>query len=111
MRPGLTDERWAPFSAGLQVLEGFRTLWADHKVKEKTQGLKRIDHPTVGELLLTFERLALADDDEQTLIAYTAEPGSPTAERLAVPANWTAVANPDAEAPRREDVEDVEDTA
>jgi hypothetical protein len=66
----------------------FRALWADHTVREKTQGLKRIHHPVVGELVLTYERLALADDDEQALIAYTAEPGSPTAERLAVLASW-----------------------
>jgi transcriptional regulator with XRE-family HTH domain len=72
----------------------FRAVWADHAVREKTQGLKRINHPVVGELVFTYERLALADDDEQVLIAYTAEPGSPTAERLAVLASWTAAENP-----------------
>jgi hypothetical protein len=66
----------------------FRALWADHSVREKTQGLKRIDHPIVGELVVTYGRLTLADDDEQALIAYTAEPGSPTAERLSVLASW-----------------------
>jgi hypothetical protein len=57
-------------------------------------GGPRINHPVVGELVFTYERLALADDDEQSLIAYTAEPGSPTAERLAVLASWTAAENP-----------------
>lgn len=81
----------------------FRALWADHTVKEKTQGLKRINHPIVGELVFTYERLALADDDEQALIAYTAEPGSPTAERLSVLASWTAAENPGTDPGRRTD--------
>jgi hypothetical protein len=40
----------------------FRRLWADHLVKEKTYGLKRIDHPVAGELHLQYETLALPGD-------------------------------------------------
>lgn len=68
----------------------FRALWADHTVKEKTLGRKRLNHPLVGSLELTYERLSIAQDNEQTLITYLAAPDSPTAERLAMLASWTA---------------------
>jgi PAS domain-containing protein len=86
------DDEWLTALIGELCIKSaeFRTLWADHNVKEKTQGPKRLHHPVVGELIFTYERLALADDDQRTLIAYTAEPESPTAERLAVLASWNA---------------------
>jgi hypothetical protein len=40
----------------------FRRLWADRTVREKTQGSKRLNHPLVGGLELSFERLDLAQD-------------------------------------------------
>jgi hypothetical protein len=67
-----------------------RARWADHEVREKTSGRKRLRHPVVGELELRFERLNPADEPDHRLLAYTAEPGSPSAERLAVLASWTA---------------------
>ncbi|WP_460650879.1 helix-turn-helix domain-containing protein [Kribbella endophytica] len=72
--------------------EEFRTLWADHTVREKTQGRKKLNHPLVGELNLAYERLDVAQDSELSLITYLAAPGSPTAERLALLASWTAAA-------------------
>jgi transcriptional regulator with XRE-family HTH domain len=69
--------------------EDFRRLWAGH-AKKKTHGVKRISHPVAGELHLAYETLALPDDPGQSLITYTAPPGSETAERLAVLASWTA---------------------
>ncbi|AUG78340.1 XRE family transcriptional regulator [Kitasatospora sp. MMS16-BH015] len=62
----------------------FRRLWADHQVKEKTYGLKRMVHPAVGELEFGYETLQLPADPDQLLVAYTVTPGSPTAERLAL---------------------------
>jgi transcriptional regulator with XRE-family HTH domain len=70
--------------------EDFRRLWADHPVAEKTWGVKRINHPVAGELEVGYETLALPGDPDQVLVAYTAPPGSATAERLAVLASWTA---------------------
>jgi transcriptional regulator with XRE-family HTH domain len=70
----------------------FRRLWADHTVREKTQGSKRLNHPLVGELELSFERLDLAQDPNLSMITYLAAPNSPTAERLAVLASWSAPA-------------------
>ena len=68
--------------------EEFRRLWATHDVKEKSHGVKRLHHPLVGELALSFETFRLAGDEEQSMITYHAEPGSPSAEALRLLASW-----------------------
>ncbi|WP_327343811.1 helix-turn-helix transcriptional regulator [Streptomyces europaeiscabiei] len=68
--------------------EEFRRLWATHDVKEKSHGLKRMCHPLVGDLTLSFETFSLPDDHEQNLITYHAEPGSPSADALRLLASW-----------------------
>ncbi|GGZ93972.1 helix-turn-helix domain-containing protein [Streptomyces echinoruber] len=68
--------------------EEFRWLWAAHDVKEKGHGVKRLRHPLVGELTLSFESFHVADDGEQCLCTYHAEPGSPSAEALRLLASW-----------------------
>ncbi|MEV0218031.1 helix-turn-helix transcriptional regulator [Streptomyces sp. NPDC050704] len=68
--------------------EEFRRLWATHDVKEKNHGVKRLRHPLVGELNLSFESFRLLDDDEQSMVTYHAEPGSPSAEALRLLASW-----------------------
>jgi hypothetical protein len=68
--------------------EEFRRLWARHDVKEKSHGVKRLRHPLVGDLTLSFEGFSLIDDAEQSLITYHAEPGSPSAEALRLLASW-----------------------
>ncbi|MET7482563.1 helix-turn-helix transcriptional regulator [Streptomyces sp. NPDC005538] len=70
--------------------EEFRRLWAIHDVKEKNHGVKRLRHPLVGDLTLHFEGFRLADDSEQSLITYHAEPGSPSADALRLLASWGA---------------------
>ncbi|MEE1808356.1 helix-turn-helix transcriptional regulator [Streptomyces sp. BE133] len=70
--------------------EDFRRLWADHRVKAKTYGVKRIDHPVAGELTLPYETLGLPGDPGQSLVVYTSEPGSETAERIALLASRAA---------------------
>ncbi|MEU2550447.1 helix-turn-helix domain-containing protein [Streptomyces sp. NPDC014684] len=66
----------------------FRRLWATHDVKEKGYGVKRLLHPLVGELALNFETFRLADDGDQALITYHAEPDSPSAQSLRLLASW-----------------------
>ncbi|AEW99142.1 DNA-binding protein (plasmid) [Streptantibioticus cattleyicolor NRRL 8057 = DSM 46488] len=68
--------------------EDFRRLWATHDVKEKGHGVKRLRHPLVGDLTLSFETFRLPDDPDQALILYHAEPGSPSAESLRLLASW-----------------------
>ncbi|MEU2747760.1 helix-turn-helix transcriptional regulator [Streptomyces collinus] len=70
--------------------EDFRRLWAAHDVKEKSYGVKRMRHPLVGELTLSFETFRLVDESEQSLITYHAEPGTPSAEALRLLASWGA---------------------
>lgn len=62
--------------------QDFRRWWADHDVFERTHGVKHFHHPLVGELILGYEAFTPADDPEQTLGISTAQPGSPSQERL-----------------------------
>jgi transcriptional regulator with XRE-family HTH domain len=70
--------------------ELFRTLWAAHNVRTHGTGTKRFRHPVVGELTLVYEELAITAEPGQVLLIYTAEPGSPSAERLRLLASWAA---------------------
>jgi MmyB-like transcription regulator ligand binding domain len=56
--------------------EIFRTWWAAHNVRFHRTGVKRLHHPVVGDLSLTFEAMDLAADEGMRISAYTAEPGS-----------------------------------
>ncbi|MGY0069427.1 helix-turn-helix domain-containing protein [Streptomyces sp. QTS137] len=85
------DPRLAALVGELSVKsEEFRRLWAAHDVKEKSHGVKRVRHPLVGELTLSFETFRLVDDSEQQLVTYHAEPGSPSAEALRLLGSWGA---------------------
>jgi MmyB-like transcription regulator ligand binding domain len=53
-------------------------------------GSKRFHHPVVGDLELTYETMTLAADPSLMLFAYTAEPGSRSAEALDLLASWAA---------------------
>jgi len=70
--------------------EPFRTLWAAHDVRVHDTGRKRIRHPLVGELDLTYESLELVADPGLSLFAFTAEPGSRSEEGLRLLASWAA---------------------
>ena len=93
-----TDAGRDPHDRGLQDLVGelstrsetFRRLWADHNVRSHGTGTKRFRHPVVGELTLAYEELAITAEPGLALFIYTAEPGSPSAERLGLLASWEA---------------------
>ncbi len=67
----------------------FRRLWAAHDVRIHGAGTKRFQHPVVGELTLAYEELALTAEPGNVMLVYSAEPGSPSAERLALLASWS----------------------
>ncbi|MFF9482246.1 helix-turn-helix transcriptional regulator [Streptomyces sp. NPDC014733] len=69
--------------------EDFRRLWAAHDVQDKGFGTKVLRHPVVGRLTLAYETLSLPADPGQQLIAYHAEPGSPSAQSLRLLASWS----------------------
>lgn len=66
----------------------FRTLWGAHDVREHRTGLKSVHHPIVGDLDLTYQSMDLASDRGLHMLVYSAEPGSVSAERLQLLANW-----------------------
>ncbi|EFF94255.1 transcriptional regulator [Streptomyces sp. e14] len=70
----------------------FRTLWASHDVRIRHEGVKRLNHPEVGRVEMTFRSLDLPLPQRAVhdLIVYTAEPGTVSEDRLRVLASWTA---------------------
>ena len=62
--------------------DAFRVRWAAHDVRHHRTGVKRIRHPEVGDLELLYEGLQLPANPDWFMFAYTAQPGSPTEERL-----------------------------
>jgi len=87
-----------PYDRGLSDLvgelstqsEGFRTRWAAHNVRIHQTGVKHVHHPVVGDLSLTYEMMELTADTGLTILTYTAEPNSKSAEALNLLASWTA---------------------
>ena len=74
--------------------EAFRARWAAHKVRFHSTGVKHLNHPVVGELHLTYNRLDLAADPGLTIFTYTAEPGSRSEEGLKLLGSWAATVDP-----------------
>jgi transcriptional regulator with XRE-family HTH domain len=68
----------------------FRRLWGAHDVRTHGAGTKRFRHPVAGELVLAYEELTVTADPGLAMLIYTAEPGSPSAERLSLLASWAA---------------------
>jgi hypothetical protein len=95
-----------PCDRGLSDLVGelstrselFRTLWAKHNVRFHDTGAKRLHHPVVGELHLTYETVQLTADPGLLLFAYSAEPGTRSEQALDLLASWAATPA-EAEAP------------
>jgi transcriptional regulator with XRE-family HTH domain len=61
----------------------FRELWAVTDAAEWRSHTKTVEHPTVGRLTLECDTLHVPDAD-QRLIVYSAAPGTPEAEALAL---------------------------
>ncbi|WP_210583166.1 helix-turn-helix transcriptional regulator [Streptomyces sp. GESEQ-35] len=62
--------------------EDFDRLWRGHTVASKTREAKRLTHPHVGELTLTYHSFAVADVDGGHLVVCQAEPGSASEKGL-----------------------------
>jgi len=85
-----------PYDKGLSDIVGelstrselFRTLWAVHDVLLHRTGRKNLHHPVAGDLDLTYEAFELPSDPGLTMLVYTAEPDSPTAQALDFLASW-----------------------
>jgi hypothetical protein len=68
----------------------FRVRWAAHNVRFHRTGTKRLQHPIVGELELSYEALTLDADEGLRLALYTAEAGSASQQALDLLASWSA---------------------
>ncbi|MFL5755699.1 MAG: helix-turn-helix domain-containing protein [Chloroflexota bacterium] len=70
--------------------EEFRVHWARHDVRFHRSGTKRFHHPLVGDLTLAYEGMELPADPGLNVVAYSAEPGTPSAERLRELREWSS---------------------
>ncbi|OLM16693.1 HigA protein (antitoxin to HigB) [Pseudonocardia sp. Ae707_Ps1] len=73
----------------------FRRLWARHDIAERTGAALVLDHPSVGALRLDREKLAVSGTDGIMLVIYHAQPGTDSAERLALLGSVAAEATGD----------------
>ncbi|WBB56271.1 helix-turn-helix transcriptional regulator [Verrucosispora sp. WMMD573] len=73
--------------------DDFRTRWGAHNVRLHHTGLKTFRHPVVGLLDLNFEAMPMPADPGLTLTAYSAAPGTPTADALRLLSSWAASSN------------------
>ena len=86
-----------PYDRGLTDLVGelstrseeFRTWWASHNVRIHRTSTKQMHHPVAGPLELTGEALELPGDIGLTIITYTVEPATPSAEAVQFLSNWS----------------------
>ena len=87
-----------PHDRGLSDLIGelsvrsaeFRTWWAAHNVRYHQTGTKRLHHPIVGDLELSYEVMELPADAGVTISVYSAEPGSRSQEAVDLLASWAS---------------------
>ena len=87
-----------PYDRVLQDLIGelstrsdeFRVRWAAHNVRFHRTGVKRLHHPIVGELQLSYETMTIDADDGLSMALYATEPGSASQQALDLLASWTA---------------------
>ncbi|MFE9663766.1 helix-turn-helix domain-containing protein [Streptomyces sp. NPDC005955] len=62
----------------------FTALWSAGHVRDCTFGGRRLRHPVVGELELTYQVWLQPDSPDHRLEIFTAEPGSASADALAL---------------------------
>ena len=92
-----------PYDRGLTDLIGelstrseeFRTWWASHNVRLHRTSTKQMQHPVAGALELTGEALELPGDTGLTIITYTVEPATPSAQALQFLSSWADDRVPD----------------
>jgi hypothetical protein len=109
--PDVDDPRLNELVGELSVRsERFRRLWARHDARRKRSGTMPIDHPQIGCIELSYQKLPIPDTDHQTLSLFHAEPGTRSAQALILLAAMTAgdrrdtleraTTTPDLETPR-----------
>jgi transcriptional regulator with XRE-family HTH domain len=80
--------------------EEFRTWWAAHKVTTTTSGRKHYRHSIVGDLTLDCDMWDSPEGGGQRLMVLTAEPGTPSHDRLRILTPWTTTPHSSRSEPR-----------
>jgi hypothetical protein len=78
------------------IATGSRCHASSANVRVHRTGIKHIHHPVVGDLHLAYEVLELPADPGQAIVAYTADPGTPTHDAQRLLASWAATQPADA---------------
>jgi transcriptional regulator with XRE-family HTH domain len=79
------DPRMAALVGELSIKsERFRRLWARQDIVRRAGGPARLHHPEVGRLELHREKLIVAGTDDLVLVIYHADPGTASAQALAL---------------------------
>lgn len=79
------DPRMASLVGELSLKsDRFRRLWARQDVVRRAGGPARVHHPEVGDLELHREKLVVAGTEGQVLVIYHADPGTASAQALAL---------------------------
>lgn len=68
----------------VEASEEFRQLWGQQRVRGKTHAVKRFHHRQVGALELGFQALDVPGSPGWQVVVYDAEPGTASAEALAL---------------------------
>lgn len=96
------DESLAALVSELSVLDSrFRRWWASHDVATRDTGTKYLHHPVVGDLRLDWNAVTWAAEPDLQIIAWTAEPGTPSHDSLRLLALWAADSRRTANSPTR----------
>lgn len=89
--PDVDDPRLVELVGELSVRsDRFRQLWGRHDVRPKRGRVSRLNHPQVGEMDLQSDKLTIGGTDGLLLVVFHAEPGSRSAELLAILGSLTA---------------------
>lgn len=67
----------------------FLRWWEDHGVYQRTHGSKRLRHPVVGELTVSYESLTFPGEPGQTLFLYATEAGTASRQAMDLLASWS----------------------
>jgi transcriptional regulator with XRE-family HTH domain len=81
----IDDPRFIELTGELSLASAhFRKLWARHEVRGQTGTLLTVNHPQIGELTLSRERLSIDGAQGLRLVVYYPDAGSSDADKLAL---------------------------
>ena len=61
----------------------FHLWWPRHDVRSHGEGVKTINHPQAGRMMLEYTAFIVESEPDLSMIVYTAAPGTDTAAKIA----------------------------